>query len=392
MIIKKFQGKTEADAVEQAKKELGNDVVVMNVRSQKPKGFLAFLKSRSVEVTVAKEEESETREPFAQALPSKPVPTPSSAPVPKQPAFSMADILPEEPEPPVSVKPGQAIEERLDNLQFLIEKQLSAKAEPLLDEPEKKTEGPAGEMAAFIQILYNTMIDNEVKENYVNQIVDEVERTIKPNMTIDYVLANVYQRMILKFGIPEPITAPEELPKVIFFIGPTGVGKPPTIAKIASKFAVEMKKKVVLLTADTYRIAAAEQLRTYANILDVPFRVVYAVEDVETAYRDFKGYDYILIDTAGHSYQNEGQKSAMSEFITCLDGRASKEVYLVVSATTKYRDLVKVADMYSAMTEYKLIFTKLDETSTLGNLLNLKLHTGASLSYVTYGQNVPDDI
>ena len=306
MIIKKFQGKTETDAVEQAKKELGNDVVVMNVRSQKPKGFLAFLKPQLVEVTVAKEEESEAKEPFSRVLP----PQPASVPVQPQPRYPVTDILPEE--PPAPVRQGRAIEERLDSLQYLIENRLSTKEESLIVEPEKKTEGPAGEMAAFIQILYNTMIDNEVKENYVNQIVDEVERTIKPNMTIDYVLANVYQRMILKFGTPEPITAPEELPKVVFFIGPTGVGKTTTIAKIASKFSVEMKKKVALLTADTYRIAAAEQLRTYANILDVPFRVVYAAEDVATAYRDFKGYDYVLVDTAGHSYQNEKQKDAMS--------------------------------------------------------------------------------
>ena len=181
-------------------------------------------------------------------------------------------------------------------------------------------------------------------------------------------------------------------PRVIFFIGPTGVGKTTTIAKIASRFRVDEKKKIVLLTADTYRIAAAEQLRTYANILEVPFRIIYSAEEMEKALQDFYAYDYILVDTAGHSHQNDSQKDNMIQFIHCLDDKAEKEVFLVLSATTKYKDLVSIADAYREMTEYKLIFTKLDETTTLGNLLNLKLHTGAPLSYVTCGQNVPDDI
>lgn len=155
---------------------------------------------------------------------------------------------------------------------------------------------------------------------------------------------------------------------------------------------MEGKKKLALLTADTYRIAAAEQLRTYANILEVPFRVIYTEEEMEQALQEFGDFDYIMVDTAGHSHQNEAQREAMKEFIHFMDGKAEKEVFLVLSSTIKYRDLINIADAYSEMTEYKIIFTKLDETTTLGNLLNLKLYTGASLSYVTSGQNVPDDI
>jgi flagellar biosynthesis protein FlhF len=144
--------------------------------------------------------------------------------------------------------------------------------------------------------------------------------------------------------------------------------------------------------ADTFRIAAAEQLHTYANILEVPFRVIYTIEELENALGDFKDFDYLFVDTAGHSHQNEAQKEAMSAFVHCVDGIAEKEVFLVLSATTKYKDLMMIADSYREMADYKLIFTKLDETTTFGNLMNLKLYTGASISYVTYGQNVPDDI
>lgn len=243
-----------------------------------------------------------------------------------------------------------------------------------------------------MKLLYNIMLENEIEEKYINQIMDEIEKVHKPGMPFDYALANTYQKMILKFGKPSGISPANSGPKVVFYVGPTGVGKTTTIAKIASKFSVEDKKKVALLTADTYRIAAAEQLRTYANILEVPFRVIYTVEEIETALRDFKDFDYIFVDTAGHSHQNRAQKDNMNSFVHCLDGLVEKEVYLVVSATTKYRDLISIADSYKEMADFKLIFTKLDETTALGNLLNLKLYTGAELSYVTCGQNVPDDI
>ena len=399
MIIKKFHGKTEAEAVESAKKELGNGVVIMNVRSVKRKGMFSFLLPTLIEVTVALEEEpervlkapvaprEETRQqPLVNALAGGPAGTGA---VPEDKANQMGGStgfpVKEEPKPESS-----AIEEKLDSLHSLLEQQLQ---KPEKEEEHKEEEKEKNsELERFMKLLYNTMLDNEVNEKYANQIIDEIEKLNKPNLPFDYALANTYQRMILKFGNPSGITPAEKKPKVVFFVGPTGVGKTTTIAKLASKFSVEGGKKVALLTADTYRIAAAEQLRTYANILEVPFQVIYSTDEVEQALKDFKDYDFILSDTAGHSHHNEAQKEVMNEFIHSVDGIAEKEVFLVLSATTKYRDLLSIADTYSEMTEYKLIFTKLDETTTLGNLLNLRLHTGAALSYVTCGQNVPDDI
>lgn len=391
MIIKKFQGKTEAEAVESAKKELGSNVVIMNVRNIKRKGLLGFLKAQVVEVTVALEEEPEQL-----FTPRKEEQRPQSsfidAAVQKAAMDVSASIesnMAKAAEAENSRPDSSAIEEKLDTLHTLLEQQLQKPDEAKGEELEEEKES---EVERFMKLLYNTMLTNEVSEQNANQIIDEIEKINKPNMPFDYALANTYQKMILKFGKPMEITPAEKGPKIVFFIGPTGVGKTTTIAKIASKFSVESGQKVALLTADTYRIAAAEQLRTYANILEVPFRVIYSTEEVEAALRDFRDYDYILVDTAGHSHQNEAQKESMSSFIHSVDGMAEKEVFLVLSATTKYRDLLHIADAYSAMTDYKLIFTKLDETTTLGNLLNLKLYTGASLSYVTYGQNVPDDI
>lgn len=381
MIIKKFQGKTEQDAVEAAKKELGNGVVVMNVKELKKKGFLAFLKGKMIEVTVALEEEPD------RVLPAKKE-TPAKAPDPKI-YEALESIIREKDE-----GTDKAIEEKLESLQSLLEKQLQ------MTETEKETEEEAEESAKepedsnvrFLKLLYQTMLENEISEKYANQIIDELDQMLKPNMPIDYILSNVYQKMILKFGQSSAIAPCTRKPKVVYFIGPTGVGKTTTIAKLASRYTVDKKMKVALFTTDTYRIAAAEQLRTYANILEVPFRVIYTVDEMQKGIEEFRKFDYIFVDTTGHSHQNTEQQDAMKEIIHAVDESLEKEIYLVVSATTKYKDLVNIADNYSAITDYKLIFTKLDETTSLGNLFNLKLYTGAQMSYITCGQNVPDDI
>lgn len=396
MIIKKFTAKTEKEAIENARAELGEGVVVMNVKPVKPKGLFAFLKTPMMEVTVALEEESEKLTAAVSAINSviassqnKEEEAAKSAPADNTPVMET-----HEKRDGSAVKEkrenNSAIEEKLDSLQSLLEQQLQKPEEEKEEAQEEKKEET--ETDKFMHLLHNTMLENEVDEKYAREIIEEIELINKPNIPFDYALANIYQKMILKFGKPSGIEPASNGIKLVFFIGPTGVGKTTTIAKIASKFRVDEKKKVALLTADTYRIAAAEQLRTYANILEVPFRVIYTVEEINKALEDFKDYDYILIDTAGHSHQNTTQKDNMRNIIHSVDDRVESEVHLVLSATTKYKDLISIADSYKEMADYKLIFTKLDETTTLGNLLNLRLYTGASLSYVTYGQNVPDDI
>lgn len=396
MIIKKFIAKTEKEAIENARKELGEGVVVMNVKPVKSKGLFAFLKSPMTEVTVALEEESEKLTAAVSAINSviassqaKEEEAAKGAPIKDTPVIE----TPEKRDTGSAVKEkrenNSAIEEKLDSLQSLLEQQLQ---KPEEEKEEAEPEKEETETDKFMRLLHDTMLENEVDEKYAKEIIEEIELINKPNIPFDYALANIYQKMILKFGKPSGIEPAGSGIKLVFFIGPTGVGKTTTIAKIASKFRVDEKKKVALLTADTYRIAAAEQLRTYANILEVPFRVIYTVEEINKALEDFRDYDYIMIDTAGHSHQNTTQKDNMRNIIHSVDDRVESEVHLVLSATTKYKDLISIADSYKEMADYKLIFTKLDETTTLGNLLNLRLYTGASLSYVTYGQNVPDDI
>lgn len=427
MIIKKFQAKTEAEAMNLAKKEIGDSLVVMNVRNVNKKGIFSFLFSPMIEVTVAKEEEVELppTKKLKSTLPEKQTtidmkadedttPKPSfsiftpdiiarseaSMNAPREAKKEEIDKSTSKSKEASSGEKKQQINEnesnnnaktleKLDSLQEMLESRLQKEVH---EEEQESTDENTSENVRFMKLLYNTMIDNEVDEKYANQIVEELDKNNIKNKPMDFVLSTIYQKLILKFGNPTGITPENNGTKVIFFVGPTGVGKTTTIAKIASKFSVNEKKKIALITADTYRIAAAEQLRTYANILDAPFRVIYGKEELGQAIRDYSFCDYILVDTAGHSHKNKEQRDAMVSLIHELPEEQEKEVFLVLSATTKYRDLLNIADAYKEMTNFKLIFTKLDETTTFGNLLNVRLHTDAQLAYVTCGQNVPEDI
>ncbi len=384
MIIKKFMGKTEEEAVNAAKKELGDGIVIMNVRSVKKKGLAGLFGAKQTEVTVALEEDNGNVPPVKREV--KPVPAP---------AVHVNDST-------------QNIEKKLDSLETLlvsrfrqdeaIRSEQPEEKEETEEKPEKseagvkKQENEITEQDKFLRLLYNTMLENEVDEKYANQMIEDAEKSNKPGLPIDHILANVYQKLVLKFGKADGIVPAGEGPKVVVFMGPTGVGKTTTIAKLAGNASVREHKKVALLTADTYRIAAAEQLRTYASILEVPFRVVYTEEEVKTAVWDFKDYDYIFVDTAGHSTQNAELLDNMKKLLEAVSEVGECQSFLVLSATTKYRDLQRIAESYKKIADYQLIFTKLDETFTLGNLLNLKLCVDKSIAFVTCGQNVPDDI
>jgi flagellar biosynthesis protein FlhF len=167
------------------------------------------------------------------------------------------------------------------------------------------------------------------------------------------------------------------------------VGKTTTIAKIASLFSLNYGKDVALITSDTYRIAAVEQLRTYANILGIPIKVVYSREEMMEAIDFFSDKELVLIDTAGRSYKNQEHQQELKEL---LEAVSDKEVFLALSVATKYKDMLKMVNIYKAMTEFRVIFTKLDETVSYGNIFNIRKATGVRLSYITFGQNVPDDI
>lgn len=410
MTIKKFMGKTEEEATQKARHELGESCVIMNIRTVKPNGILKLFKSVFFEVTAAVEEKDvvfsssrlqnttdyeqqkgridfvadEKLEKINYGDEQQASYRPKVNEYRKKEIVSKMMIKPE-----VEMNSQSVLEERLEHLQNFLETKLSKheeKKENFIEEPFIK------ENISYMKMIYKTLLENEVSERYANQLLDEIEKATRSATSLDYILSNIYQKMILKFGQAKPITRGKHNPKVIFFVGPTGVGKTTTIAKLASKLKMDQHQKIALLTADTYRIAAAEQLRTYANILNTPLSVIYTTQELKAAILKVIDYDFVLVDTAGFSHKNQEQRMDMKQLVESVDGEYDKTVYLVVSATTKYRDLVQIADSYKDIANYQLIFTKLDETSAYGNIYNLKQYTGAELSYVTVGQNVPDDI
>ena len=429
MTINKYTGKTEEEAMEKVRKELGSAAVIMNVKVVKPKGFGGIFKGNTYEVTAAVEDDGFSNDAKTFALPTaEPSATSSSengsesfeavaddAIILKN-AFSAVNEVLEKQEQtsfePLAenVKHAKVMEPTYSRPspvkptikeQPLFNEQATNITDNNIDDDIQVKDGTSkpsidGDNHVFVKMLYNVLLENEVQEKYINQVLEDMDKVLQTSHSLDNLLSNVYQKMVLKLGIPSKITTGERRPKVVFFIGPTGVGKTTTIAKIASKFKVEEGRKVGLITADTYRMAAANQLQTYANILGVPLNVIYSADElldtVKKQTRENDELDVILVDTIGFSHKNEEQRQDTKKLISALNGFYESEVYLVLSATTKQKDLIDIADSYMEFTDFNLIFTKLDETKCLGNIFNMKIYTGAPLSYITVGQNVPDDI
>ncbi len=408
MIVKKFEGATETEAIMKAKEELGSKAVVLNVKTLKQRGIFKAFKKDVVEITAALEEEE-----FINGINNRK----NAAMASKQPTASRINLVADE---KVEVRPETiAIEQKLDSLHSLLQSQIISSKDikdadrsnsdrkntaEIQDTDVSITSGEnAGRQAIkerensnikFLKLIYKKLIDNEVDEKYANQIIGDIEASLKNESNIDSILAAIYQKIILKLGEPVSIKLGDK-PKVVFFIGPTGVGKTTTIAKLASLFKLEEHAQVAFITSDTYRVAAVEQLNTYASILGSPISVVYSADELESALNEYSDYDLIMVDTAGRSHRCEEQMSELTDLLDRMDeisNRFDVEKFLTLSVTTKYKDLIDITERYADVQDWSIIFTKLDETCCLGNILNIKMLTAAPLSYTTSGQNVPNDI
>ena len=426
MIVKNFQAPTEMEAIIKAREELGSTAVVLNIKSIKQRGLARLFKKDAVEVTAALEEKdivdgiNKNKPVFdnnaASGQEAKPERMINQSMVSGGTSSTINLIADDN----TAVSSASAIEQKLDSLHNLLQNQGNLNSDMSSSGSQGKTvaasaytkrmsdikediSGAAGENKQvkvrenanykFLQLIYKKLIDNEVDSRFADEIIGEIENSLKKESNLDSILAAVYQKIILKLGKPKTIEMGDKA-KVIFFIGPTGVGKTTTIAKIASSFKIEKEARVAFITADTYRIAAVEQLNTYASIIDCPVSVVYSVEDMNKSLSEYKDYDLILVDTAGRSHKATEQMDELKAFIEEVAQRADEfdfECYLTLSLTTKYKDLKSIADKYDDV-DWAVIFTKLDETCSVGNILNIRMLTDRPLSYTTSGQNVPDDI
>ena len=401
MIIKKFQANSETEAIMLAKADLGKDAIVMNIKTIKPKGIFSIFKKTQVEVTAAVDE-------VADGQPEKKQDGKASLQFNAQIDEKLHPELIKE---TAESKEAKKLEVKLNSLAMLLEQQIESQKketnkktatkkdvdkESLNDAKNSEQKAEIAEKDSLksksIDLIIEQLTNNEVSYKYAKQIMDEITSTGSIR-TLDDMLACVYQKIILKLVQTKPISLEknDKKPKIVFFIGPTGVGKTTTIAKLSSKLMLEEKRKIAIFTADTYRIAAVEQIKTYANILSIPVEVVYEIKDVLKFLPKYRDYDYILVDTAGRSHKKKEQVDDLKALFQAFS-KYTIITYLVLSATTKYKDLQRITAHYKDISEYSLIFTKLDETDAMGNILNITLDTGMPLSYISYGQNVPDDI
>ncbi|HDK7174768.1 TPA: flagellar biosynthesis protein FlhF [Clostridium botulinum] len=229
-------------------------------------------------------------------------------------------------------------------------------------------------------LLVNFFKDLDLEEEFIEKIikkVDELEDNLEEREKIKRVIENTID------------IRSNSVDKVTVLVGPTGVGKTTTIAKLAGKLSLIDKKKVGLITIDTYRIGAVEQLKTYADIMNIPFKVVFSIKDMEKSIIDLDYCDVILVDTTGRSSKNMMQISELRAFIEKIK---EKSVHLVISASTKNKDIETIIKGYTILEYENIIITKLDETSTYGSILTILDKGKKPISFITTGQDVPDDI
>jgi len=246
------------------------------------------------------------------------------------------------------------------------------------------------EESAAIAKLRQRLTDQDVDREWIDLLIDKIK--VHPGYTPEAGRETIWRiaaEVLEEWVNPGEPTGIRDGIRVVHLVGPTGVGKTTTLAKLAADQVLRSKRKVGFITSDTYRIAAVDQLRTYANILNVPMEVVFSPLELARAFKQLEDREIIFMDTAGRNFRNE---LYVSEVNSLIQREEDCDTYLVLSLTGKTRDLEAVASRFKAYGVTKVIYTKQDETDSIGPVLNLAMQHNLKAAYVTTGQNVPDDI
>ncbi|HZK81031.1 MAG TPA: flagellar biosynthesis protein FlhF [Humisphaera sp.] len=239
---------------------------------------------------------------------------------------------------------------------------------------------------------YVQLISNEVAEDLATEVIKSLRAQIRPEhlQQPDFIRERLAEQLEKLLPVAGPIVRTKPTgPHVVALIGPTGVGKTTTLAKLAANLKIRDKHRVGLITLDTYRIAAVDQLKRYADIIGSPLRVVNGVDDLRDAMHAMRDVDYLLIDTAGRSPNDTLKLHELKSLLTVAE---PDEVHLVLSSTASPDCLHLAINRFSDVRVDKIIFTKIDEAAHVGVVLNVLRKVNKSLSYITTGQDVPDDI
>ena len=393
MKIRRYIGKDTQEAILKVKMDLGIEAIILNTRKVRQKGLFKMFKKPMVEVLAAVDEyygakgRTDTQKGRTRNE--------------EKPYNEINDNIKDDRKTEIIEKSELndkkeekiiLLENKVNSMETILQKiyeqvQQSKEKPKTVISNENQNQKP---MPKVLELFYNNLVKNEVDEKYIKQLINIVQSKSDVNASVNDAATLLYSLISGTLGKPQIIKLRDDgKPTVAIFVGPTGVGKTTTLAKIAADYSLNLKKEVGLVTADTYRIAAVEQLKTYAEILGMPVDVIYSVSEIKEAIYRYHNKDIILIDTAGRSYRD---KSQFDELRLLVEASGADEIFLVLSTTTGMRNCKEIISSYNFLKDYKLIFTKLDETPSVGIILNVKRWTNRNLSYVTTGQSVPDDI
>ena len=295
-----------------------------------------------------------------------------------------AAVSPQEKRQKAEAPPAKSEEERQRETIEELQSEL-AQMKAMLVQVVSKEKTPEDEMS-----LQQALKQQEVEPDIIDDVVLQLPaEAILADKDTPLALEGLTKYLADNVQMADGLELKSRKRKIAALLGPTGVGKTTTLAKIAAQCVLEKGVSTAFITADTYRISAVEQLKTYADILGLPIAIVYTPDELKEAIQKFRQKQLILIDTAGRSQHNRRQMAELKEFLAV---NQNIEKYLVLSATTKNEDAKDILDKFSGCKPDKVIFTKTDETKSLGIILNILRRKEMRLSYLTNGQSVPDDI
>jgi len=370
MHLKTFRAKNMALALTEVRNTLGPEAVILHTRTYKAGGLLGLGSRTIVEITAS-------------------APDPAGrAPEPSSPEPRPAQALETKPQ----ARPSPAIESELADLRAELRKVMQVASQAQSARPAAPS--ALGVLPQPLLELSDAILRNDLPRALADELIGETRDALEPAQREDRQLATQTLLDRLARRIPTETTPAESLrgkssPHIIALLGPTGVGKTTTIAKLAASAKLRHGLRVGLITSDTYRIAAVEQLRTYAAIIGVPLQVVTTPDELAEARDSLKSCELILVDTAGRS-QNDARR--VGELLDLLAAAEPDEKHLVLSTTNSAQASTRIAERFCVLRPDRLILTKLDEAIETGVLAAMPQALGLPLSYVTSGQEVPDDI